>query len=79
VKVMVFDDWRSILHFIYGAVAGFLKNLYPEALVLLAAYMIYQLLEYMKVRDQIFGDILEMTLGYFYGDLLYTAVKTTCL
>ena len=50
----VFDDWRSIIHFIVGGLSLFFPFLLP-------VFMAYELVEYCLKREYI---------GYYVGDLM---------
>jgi hypothetical protein len=61
---MIFDDWKSIVHFLIGFAACFVSKLsILSALLLAAIFIIYQLIE-SKTFKELLSDVLEFCIGY---------------
>ena len=59
----VFDDKKSIWHFMLGLVSAYFKAL---SIIIIFCYIIYQLREREKPESKL-GDFIEFLLGYAYG------------
>ncbi len=65
--IKVFDDWKSIIHFLYGIFVSFILFLCPPAgLFLLFIFIIYEIGEKEPLENKI-GDFIEFGLGLFIG------------
>jgi len=67
-KYHFFDDWKSIVHLVYGmsivAVYHYVLSYLVIAMVLVYGFILYQLFESRK-KYEILGDISEMFVGIF--------------
>jgi len=64
-RVTIFDDLFSIGHLVFGILCGLLGL--TAAWIL---YTVYELVEYVRKRDTIAGDLFEFLVGYAVGAML---------
>jgi hypothetical protein len=68
---MIFDDWKSIFHFIVGFIAGFSIWFYLSFSASLSAIFIcYQLIESESVSE-LFSDFAEFICGFALGCVMF--------
>jgi hypothetical protein len=68
---MIFDDWKSIFHFIVGFVAGFSIWFYLSFSALLSAIFIcYQLIESESIQE-LLCDTAEFMCGFVLGCIVF--------
>ena len=69
-RVIIFDDLKSVFHFILGFLTPFLRDL---GLIVVGIYLIYQYLDKDSPQERI-GDIVEFLLGVGGWGILTLAV-----
>jgi len=67
-KVEIFDDWKSIFHFILGFINAFVVGFF-------LLFLLYEVLEHLYKRhrkeetiEQFYGDLIEFIIGYACGE-----------
>jgi len=66
VKIYIFDDKWSYLHFFLGALTAFFM---PFSIPFVAIYLIYQIAERERYVYKL-GDVIEFLLGYYCADII---------
>ncbi|MEM2169865.1 MAG: hypothetical protein QW186_08730 [Candidatus Bathyarchaeia archaeon] len=76
--MIIFDDWKSYVHLIFGFFTGFLPL--PFKIVSLISFAIYQFVEYVIIKlnilitggeahDEVLSDITEFMIGLGLANL----------
>lgn len=67
---VIFDDLRSLIHFVAGIATKILSRLFTAgAVALFLAFVAYQLLEKEQGVKKL-GDFIEYILGYIMADIV---------
>jgi hypothetical protein len=70
-KVMIFDDWKSIIHYIFGFVSSF------NVVWLIFASAIFLAYQLTESRDfvELVGDCIEFLIGVVCGLLVHNVIN----
>lgn len=60
---VIFDDWKSFIHFAIGFFSAFLGHL---SIVVIVVYVLYQRQE-KEMKQVTNGDLIEYIMGFIYG------------
>jgi len=64
--------WASIVHFLSGLLCGFYVEAYTAFSVgLLVLFLIYEVVELVRIRDLGYKEILEFSVGFVLGFFLF--------
>jgi cytochrome c biogenesis protein CcdA len=64
---MIFDDWKSLIHFFVGLAAGIVSLLSPPiAAILIIVFTAYQIVE-SKSKSELLSDLAEFFAGVTAG------------
>lgn len=69
--LVIYDDYQSIIH----TILGFVVTMLHLNSILLPVYIVYQVVEYMFVHDNLCGDIVE----YITGAGIYAIIESLVL
>lgn len=76
VKIYIFDDWKSYVHAVFGALCAVFL---PYSIILAVIYLVYQIAEKERMVYKL-GDVIEFLIGYYTADtILHLITKTYIL
>lgn len=70
-------DIRKLAHYI----AGFMSSLFPAPLMIVSSmlFILYEVFEYVKKRDNLYLDVGEFAVGFYVGAVLRLILIATNL